>query len=53
LGLKEEGLGEERGRRRRKWPCGERNLEHMARRNSKYLGHTTGEVARPAARKVD
>lgn len=25
----------------------------MAMRNSKYLGNTTGEVARPAVRKVD
>ncbi|KRX29423.1 hypothetical protein T09_10244 [Trichinella sp. T9] len=24
----------------------------MARRNSKYLGYTTGEVARPAVRKL-
>ena len=27
--------------------------KHMARRNSKDLGHTAGEVARPAVRKVD
>jgi len=27
--------------------------EHMARRNSQYLGYTTGEVARPAVREVD
>lgn len=26
---------------------------HMARRNSKYLGYTTGEVGRPAVRRVD
>jgi hypothetical protein len=41
----EERLGEEK-----KWPGGE-NHEHMARRNSKYLGHTTGEPARPAVRR--
>jgi hypothetical protein len=27
--------------------------EHMARRNSKYLRNTTGEVARAAVRRVD
>ena len=39
-GAKEEG---ERGR----------NHEHMARRNNKYAGYTTGEVARSAVRRVD
>jgi hypothetical protein len=27
--------------------------EHVARRNSKYLGYITGKVARPAVRRVD
>jgi len=27
--------------------------EHMARRNSKYLGYTSGEVTRPAVRRAD
>lgn len=46
-------MRKERGRRRRKQPCRERNHERLARRNSKYLGLTTGEAARPALRKVD
>ena len=29
------------------------NHEHMARTNSKYLGYTTGEVARLRVRRVD
>jgi hypothetical protein len=44
---------EETRRRRRKPPCREMDDEHVARRNSKYLVYTTGEVARPAIRKVD
>jgi hypothetical protein len=32
---------------------GEKNDEHMARRNSKYLGYSTGEVVRLAVRRVD
>ena len=40
-----------RGEEEATW--GEMDCEHMARRNSKYLGYTTGEVARPAVRKVD
>jgi hypothetical protein len=27
--------------------------EHMVRRNSKYLWYTTGDIARPAVRKID
>ena len=27
--------------------------DHMVRRNSKYLGYTAGEVARPAVREAD
>jgi len=30
-----------------------RGTMSMARRNSKYLGHMAGEVARPAVRGVD
>jgi hypothetical protein len=29
------------------------NYEHVARRNSMYLGYTAREVARPAVRKED
>lgn len=29
------------------------NHEHTARRNSKSLGNTAGQAARPAVRKVD
>ena len=32
---------------------GDTDREHVARRNSKYLGYTNGEVPRPAVRKVD
>lgn len=32
---------------------GERNQEQMAKRNSKYLGYTAGEVTRPAVSRVD
>jgi hypothetical protein len=39
----EDGGGSMRGRTR----------EHMARKNSKYLGYTTGEVARPTDRRVE
>jgi hypothetical protein len=38
--------------RRRKPPLGERNHEHMARRNSKYLGYSPWEVARPVIKRV-
>ena len=31
----------------------EPGTRNLARRNSKYLGYTTGEVARPAVRRVD
>jgi hypothetical protein len=31
----------------------EPGTRNLARRKSKYLGYTTGEVARPAARRVD
>jgi hypothetical protein len=31
----------------------ERNHEHMARRNSKYLGYSAGELARLLVKKVD
>ena len=44
---------EENLRERRKLPGGEMDSEHVARRNSKYLGYTTGEVARPAVSRVD
>ena len=27
--------------------------EHLGRRNSKYLGYTGGEAARPTVRKID
>lgn len=37
---KEEEQGE-----KRKPPQGEMDQEHMAKRNSKYLGYTAGEVA--------
>ena len=40
-------------RRRRKSPREEKDHEHMTRRNSKYLGYTAGEVARPGVRRVD
>jgi hypothetical protein len=42
----------QRMRRGEKAPQQERYHEHVARRNSKYLGYTAGEVARPAVRKV-
>ena len=51
------GKGEEKRRKnqrgRKKLQTGERSHEHMARRNSKYLGYTAGEVARPAVREAD
>jgi hypothetical protein len=40
-------------RREEKVPWEELYYEHMARRNSKYLGYTAGEMARPAVRKAD
>lgn len=43
LGRRKMGGGSMRGRTR----------EHMARKNSKYLGYTTGEVARPTDRRVE
>jgi hypothetical protein len=36
-----------------KAPREEMYHEHLARRNSEYLGYTAGEVARPAVRKVN
>lgn len=43
-----------RKKERRKLPQGEMDQEHRARRNSsKCLGHTAGEAASPAVRKVD
>ena len=49
-------MKEERGEKTRKReenaPQEERNHEPMARRNRKYLGYITGEVARPTTRKV-
>lgn len=30
----------------------ERSHEHMTRRNSKYLGYTTGHIVRPAVRRI-
>ena len=52
-GCKEEG-GVEPGREEEATmrPGEEMDHEHMARRNSKYLGDTAGEVARAAVRKV-
>ena len=41
------GSGEKKEERGRKMAH-----KHMARKNSKYLGYTTGEVARPTVRKV-
>jgi hypothetical protein len=38
---------------RRKPPREVIDPEHVARRNSKYLGYTSGEVASPVVRKVD
>ena len=38
---------------RRKPPGEEISHEHKARRNSKYLGYITEEVASPAVRKLD
>jgi hypothetical protein len=38
---------------RKKSPRGETVHEHMARRNSKYLGYKTGEVDKLTVRKVD
>ena len=32
---------------------GERSHEHTVRRNSKNLGYTAGEVARPVVKRVD
>lgn len=60
-GLDVSGLGvtwlqkEKKGRRRRrrKLSWGGKNHEHMARKNSKYLGYITEEVACPAVRRVD
>jgi hypothetical protein len=31
----------------------ERNHEHVARRDKRYLGYTTGGVARPSVRRID
>jgi hypothetical protein len=49
-----EGCNGSQGRlRERRNPLWEEmDHEHMAVRNSKYLGYTAGEVARPAVRKV-
>ena len=43
------GGGEEREGSHHVW---EMEHEHMARRNSKYLGYTAGEVARTAVRQI-
>jgi len=40
-------------RKKRKLVGREMGHEHMGRRNSKYLGYTAGEVARPSIRRVD
>jgi hypothetical protein len=52
---REEKRREEKRDWRKGWSChyGETGHEHMGRRNSKYLGYITGEVARPAVRRVD
>jgi hypothetical protein len=54
-GWRRKGEGKRVGMREEKEAAatGERNYEHVARRNSKYLGYTTEEVANPTARRVD
>jgi hypothetical protein len=47
LGVKKQEEREEKA------PQMEMDRDHVARRNSKSLGNTTGEAARPAVRKVD
>ena len=47
------GIGEGRDRESKRLPSEEMDHEHMARRNSKYLGYASGEVPRPAVRRVD
>ena len=51
----EERPEEEEGERRRerKPPQGEMDDKQMAKRNSKCLGYTAGEGARPAVRRVN
>lgn len=48
------GVEEGKDTERRTMLPGERNHEHVAKRNRKYLGYSTGsELARPAVRKAD
>jgi hypothetical protein len=51
--VEKQGIRGETRKKRGEGTMEERHHEHICRRNSKYLGCTTGEAARPTVRKVD